>query len=195
MGGEAAMADPPLVLHPDERVWLEDYRHAIDERYPGAVVCMVVYGSKARGDAHEDSDIVCCATVKHSGRAAREDVEDVWGDRSGNAGSAEAGSADGSRPAGNLARLSRPHRTGHGAPPKPELVKRLATRLGGDPDLLFRLAESADPDLAAYIHDVPRVPEFLRAAKEMNLKSEDFEALIEEVRRRRPSETVDTAET
>lgn len=71
----------------------------------------------------------------------------------------------------------------------------LATLLGGDPDLLFRLAESTDPDLAAYIHDVPRVPEFLRTAKEMNLTSEDFEVLIEEVRRRRPSEVADTAET
>ena len=39
------------------------------------------------------------------------------------------------------------------------------------------------------------VPEFLRTAKEMNLTAEDFDVLIEEVRRRRPSETVDTAET
>ena len=90
--------------------------------------------------------------------------------------------------------LSRIER-GKERPPKPELVKRLATLLGGDPDLLFRLAESTDPDLAAYIHDVPRVPEFLRTAKEMNLTSEDFDVLIEEVKRRRPSETVDTADT
>ena len=78
-------------------------------------------------------------------------------------------------------------------PPKPELVKRLATLLGGDPDLLFRLAESTDPHLAAYIREVPRVPDFLRTAKEVNLTSEDFEVLIEEVKRRRPSETVDTS--
>ena len=80
-------------------------------------------------------------------------------------------------------------------PPKPALVKRLATLLDEDPDLLFRLAESTDPDLAAYTHDVPRVPEFLRTAKEMNLASEDFDVLIEEVKLRRPSETIDTAET
>ena len=90
--------------------------------------------------------------------------------------------------------LSRIER-GKERPPKPELVKRLATLLSGDPDLLFRLAESTDPDLAAYIHDVPRVPEFLRTAREMNLTSEDFDVLIEEVKRRRPSETVDTADT
>lgn len=90
--------------------------------------------------------------------------------------------------------LSRIER-GKERPPKPELVKRLATLLGGDPDLLFRLAESTDPDLATYIRDVPGVPEFLRTAREMNLTSEDFDVLIEEVKRRRPSETVDTADT
>ena len=88
--------------------------------------------------------------------------------------------------------LSRIER-GKERPPKPELVKRLATLLGGDPDLLFRLAESTDPDLAAYIREVPRVPDFLRTAKEVNLTSEDFDVLIEEVKRRRPSETVDTS--
>ena len=84
--------------------------------------------------------------------------------------------------------LSRIER-GKERPPKPALVKRLATLLGGDPDVLFRLAESTDPDLAAFIHDVPRVPEFLRTAKEMNLTAEDFDVLIEEVKRhRRPGQ-------
>ena len=60
--------------------------------------------------------------------------------------------------------------------------------------LLFRLAESTDPDLAEYIHRIPNVPEFLRTAREMELTSEDFEALIEEVRQRRPSEAFGTEE-
>ena len=68
----------------------------------------------------------------------------------------------------------------------------MAALLGGSPDLLFRLAESTDPDLAEYIHFVPNVPEFLRTARELKLTSEDFEALIEEVRRGRPSETFGT---
>ena len=87
--------------------------------------------------------------------------------------------------------LSRVER-GKERPPRPELVKRMAALLGGSPDLLFRLAESTDPDLAEYIHLVPNVPEFLRTAREMKLTSEDFEALIEEVRRGRPSETFGT---
>ena len=90
--------------------------------------------------------------------------------------------------------LSRIER-GRERPPKPDLVKRMATLLGGCPDLLFRLADSTDPDLAEYIHFTPNVPEFLRTAKTMGLTSEDFEVLIEEVKRRRPSEAATTGES
>ena len=88
--------------------------------------------------------------------------------------------------------LSRIER-GKERPPRPDLVKRLATLLGGDSDLLFRLAESTDPDLAEYVHSIPNVPEFLRTAKAMNLTSEDFAMLIEEVKQRRPSEAMRTS--
>lgn len=83
--------------------------------------------------------------------------------------------------------LSRIER-GRERPPKPALVKRMATLLGSDADLLFRLADSTDPDLAAYIHSTPNLPEFLRATRAMGLTSEDFKALIDEVRARRSSE-------
>lgn len=87
--------------------------------------------------------------------------------------------------------LSRIER-GKERPPRPDLVKRLATLLGGDSDLLFRLAQSTDPDLAEYVHNIPNVPEFLRTAKAMRLTSEDFAVLIEHVKRRRPSGTAGT---
>ena len=90
--------------------------------------------------------------------------------------------------------LSRIER-GRERPPKPELVQRIATLLGGDPDLLFRLAESTDPDIAEYIRSTPSLPAFLRAARVMDLTSEDFETLIEEVKRRRPSVTATTGDT
>ena len=54
----------------------------------------------------------------------------------------------------------------------------------------FGLAESTDPDLAEYIHEMPDVPEFLRVAKAMDLTAEDFKVLIEQVKRGRPSQTV-----
>ena len=84
--------------------------------------------------------------------------------------------------------LSRIER-GKERPPKPDLVKRMATLLGGDPDMLFRSAESTDPDLAEYIHQTPSVPGFLRLAMALELTAEDFAVLTQQVRRRRPSET------
>ena len=43
--------------HPEERLWLEQYVAAVSERYPHAVSRLLLYGSKARGDAHAESDI------------------------------------------------------------------------------------------------------------------------------------------
>jgi transcriptional regulator with XRE-family HTH domain len=82
--------------------------------------------------------------------------------------------------------LSRIER-GKERPPKPELVKKIARLLGGDADLLFRLAASTDPDVVEYLNLVPNVPEFLRTAMAMRLTSDDFEELIHELKRRGPS--------
>lgn len=54
-----------LALHPDERTWLNAYREAVAEGHSDTVLRMVVYGSKARGDAHEDSDIDVLLIVKN----------------------------------------------------------------------------------------------------------------------------------
>ncbi|MCY4633659.1 MAG: nucleotidyltransferase domain-containing protein [Acidobacteria bacterium] len=50
--------------HPEERLWLEQYVAAVRERYADAVSRLLVYGSKARGDAHEGSDIDLMLIVK-----------------------------------------------------------------------------------------------------------------------------------
>lgn len=46
-----------LTLSSDERGWLSEYKRALSRDYPGAVVKMVIYGSKARGDVHAWSDL------------------------------------------------------------------------------------------------------------------------------------------
>ena len=68
-------------------------------------------------------------------------------------------------------------------------MKRIAALLGGDSDVLFRLAGSTDPDLAEYVRSIPTVPEFLRTARAMKLTADDFADLIADLKRRRSSET------
>ena len=64
-----------LHLTPDESAWLDAYRRSLQLRYPGNVVRMLVYGSKARGEAHSASDvdvlIVVRNDVAHLKRALR----------------------------------------------------------------------------------------------------------------------------
>ena len=89
--------------------------------------------------------------------------------------------------------LSRIER-GKERPPRPEVISRIAALLGSDRDILFRLSESTDPSLAEFIHAVPNVPEFLRTAIEVGLTSDDFAALIEEIKSRGSSRNVGSPE-
>ena len=52
-------------LSADEQAWLDTYRQALKEQYPGIVERMVIYGSKARGDDHPDSDLDMLLIVKN----------------------------------------------------------------------------------------------------------------------------------
>jgi len=72
-------------------------------------------------------------------------------------------------------------------PPKRDIVKRIAILLGGDADLLFKLAESTDPDLAKFMHDVPESAQFLRTAISIGFSAVDFEALAVEIQKQRTS--------
>jgi HTH-type transcriptional regulator, competence development regulator len=82
--------------------------------------------------------------------------------------------------------LSRIER-GKEKPPRPELIGRMARLLGGDSDLLFRLSQSTDPELAEYVNSVPKLPEFLRSAMAAGLTSEDFDEFIKEIQKRSSS--------
>jgi HTH-type transcriptional regulator, competence development regulator len=80
--------------------------------------------------------------------------------------------------------LSRIER-GREKPPRPELIRKMATLFGGDADVLFRLAQSTDPELADYVNSVPALPEFLRTAMAARLTSEDFEQLISQIQKQK----------
>jgi predicted nucleotidyltransferase len=54
-----------MKLTADEQAWLDAYCQALKEQYPGIVDRMVIYGSKARGDDHSDSDLDVLLIVKN----------------------------------------------------------------------------------------------------------------------------------
>lgn len=55
-----------LTLHTEERAWLDEYREALKREHADAVLRLVVYGSKARGDAHDESDIDLLLIVRNN---------------------------------------------------------------------------------------------------------------------------------
>lgn len=54
-----------LTLHPEERAWLDSYREALKREHVDSVRRLVVYGSKARGDAHNESDVDLLLIVRN----------------------------------------------------------------------------------------------------------------------------------
>ena len=54
-----------MKLTKSERAWLDAYRRALVAVRPPAIERMLIYGSKARGDAGPDSDLDVLLIVKH----------------------------------------------------------------------------------------------------------------------------------
>jgi predicted nucleotidyltransferase len=52
-------------LTADEQAWLDAYRQILKGQYPGIVEHMIIYGSKAQGDDHPDSDLDVLLIVKN----------------------------------------------------------------------------------------------------------------------------------
>ena len=63
-----------LDLTKEEQAWLEAYREALTKQHPEAVKEMVIYGSKARGQAHADSDLDVLLIVKDDAAALKRDL-------------------------------------------------------------------------------------------------------------------------
>ena len=72
--------------------------------------------------------------------------------------------------------LSRIER-GKERPPRPETVKELARLLAADPDVLFRLSSSTDPELVGYLHDHPETMNLVRYVMEAQFSKEEMDHL------------------
>ncbi len=73
--------------------------------------------------------------------------------------------------------LSRIER-GRERPPRSEVIKELARVLAADPDVLFRLSSSTDPDVVGFLHDQPEVMNLLRFIKDAEFTCDQVRRLI-----------------
>src|SRR6266550_8546593 len=60
-----------LQLTSEEQAWLDRYREALNMKHPGTVQEILIYGSKARGQAHAESDVDVILIVKNHTKALK----------------------------------------------------------------------------------------------------------------------------
>jgi predicted nucleotidyltransferase len=58
-------------LSASEQQWMNNYREALAAQHPGAVEQILIYGSKARGDAGPESDLDILLIVKNQATARK----------------------------------------------------------------------------------------------------------------------------
>jgi uncharacterized protein len=66
-----------LQLLSEEQAWLDAYREALSKKYPGTVQEMLIYGSKARGQAHAESDVDVILIVKNEAGAHKRELRRI----------------------------------------------------------------------------------------------------------------------
>ncbi len=74
--------------------------------------------------------------------------------------------------------LSRIER-GKEKPPRPEIIKALAKELAADPDVLFRLSSSTDPDVVDFLHENQDAMQLLRLIKDASFSDIEMKQLID----------------
>jgi len=67
------------------------------------------------------------------------------------------------------------------------VIKDLAKVLAADPDVLFRLSSSTDPEVVDYLHDKPEVMNLLRYIKEASFNEDKIKSLIHAAEASRPT--------
>ena len=63
-------------------------------------------------------------------------------------------------------------------PPSAEVIKELARVLAADPDVLFRLSSSTDPEITEFLHGQPELMALLRFLKEHHASDSEIQRLM-----------------
>ena len=63
-----------LKLTPAEQAWLDEYRQTLANDYPGLVEDIIIFGSKARGDAGPDSDLDVLVVLTEADRRLKDEI-------------------------------------------------------------------------------------------------------------------------
>jgi uncharacterized protein len=66
-----------LQLLSEEQAWLDAYREALSKKHPGTVQEMLIYGSKAREQAHAESDVDVILIVKNEAGARKRELRRI----------------------------------------------------------------------------------------------------------------------
>ena len=66
-----------LQLTSEEQAWLDAYREALSKKHPGTIREMLIYGSKARGEAHAESDVDVILIVKNEAGARKRELRRI----------------------------------------------------------------------------------------------------------------------
>ncbi len=66
-----------LKLNEEEMQWLNSYREKLYEQFPDLIENILLYGSKARGDAREDSDLDLLVLIRGGDREVKEEIANI----------------------------------------------------------------------------------------------------------------------
>jgi transcriptional regulator with XRE-family HTH domain len=64
------------------------------------------------------------------------------------------------------------------SPPRPEIIKAIAKELAADPDVLFRLSSSTDPELVDFLHSQPEALNLLRFIIDSDFSEDEIRKLV-----------------
>jgi predicted nucleotidyltransferase len=66
-----------MKLTDDEQAWLDAYRKALAEEFPDLVEEMLIFGSKARGEAGPDSDLDVLLVIREGDSKRKREVRRI----------------------------------------------------------------------------------------------------------------------